>query len=201
MFNLFKKKSNPATAEPDTSYIVPRLKTPAFLEALKGMNIPADQLPATQAFVGELIISYAFDLPSMFQMVMGHDVERLGLSAEQLHSVAMENLRTQLRAAEIQMGEIAELPGVFQLGIGENLEACTLLDTKFWQRVGSDFLQGEVVVVAPHRDIVLFARSDSKDGIEALRIAAKNILEEPEDNHGLSPQLMIFKNDQWELYK
>lgn len=201
MFNLFKKKDKEATAEPDASCIVPRLKTPAFVEALKAMNIPAEQLPVAEPFVGELLISYAFDLPSMFQMVMGHDAQRLGLSGEQLRNVAIENLRTQLRAAEIQMGEIAELPGVFQLGIGENLEACTLLDTKFWQRVGTDFLKGEVVAVAPHRDIVLFARSDSRDGIEALGIAARNILEEPEDNHGLSPQLMIFKNDHWELYK
>lgn len=199
MFNLFKKKKE-SGSELDTSCIVPRLKLPGFLTALKTLNIPDDQLPATESFVGELLISYAFDLPSMFQMVTAADVERLGISKEELHRISVENLREQLRAADVEMGKIEELPTITQLVIGDNLEACSMLDLHFWQKIASNFLEAEPVVVAPHRDMLLFTRRDSQEGIETLRVAAKNILEGVEDNHGLCEQLMILKNDHWELF-
>ena len=56
MFGWFKKK-NSVAAEPDRSTLVPRIKTHHFTAALKGMDIPDDQLPYTEPLVADLLVT------------------------------------------------------------------------------------------------------------------------------------------------
>src|SRR5690349_18132885 len=94
MFEWFKKKKAAAT-EPDASLIVPRIKHANFLLALRDIVEKEDDMPATGPLVADLLVTYAFDLPEAFQMVCARDVRRLGLSPEQLRSVAVANLKKQ----------------------------------------------------------------------------------------------------------
>jgi hypothetical protein len=68
MFGFGKSKKTYVPAEPDRSTLVPRIKTPEFLAALRQMQIPADQMPYTEPLVADLLVAYAFDLPDSFQM-------------------------------------------------------------------------------------------------------------------------------------
>src|SRR5262249_23307121 len=54
---------------PDRSTIVPRIKHRQFLKSLRDMDVPDDQMPVTEPLVADLLVTYAFDLPGMFQMV------------------------------------------------------------------------------------------------------------------------------------
>jgi len=193
MFSWFKKKTNTVEAEPDQSTIVPRIKNPHFLTSLQAMNIPQDQMPVTEPLVGELLITYSFDLPNMFQMVTGADLSRLGIAPDEIRQLAVDNLKRQLP----DLG-LSDEPPVKQIVTGGNLEACALLATSFWDGVASE-TEGELVAVAPSRDVLLFCSSQSAEGLETLRGFAKQVLEE-ESTHGLSDQLMCWRGSKWELY-
>src|SRR5688572_28138804 len=116
MFNLFKKKEK-KVVEPGREHVVPRLKTPGFVTALKEMEIPPDQMPVTEPFVGELLITYAFDLPEMFQMVSREAQSSLGLNSD-IRELAIENLRAQLKAADIGIADHEESP-ILRVEIGD----------------------------------------------------------------------------------
>jgi uncharacterized protein YtpQ (UPF0354 family) len=176
--------------------LVPRIKVPAFLAALQQMNIPADQLPVTEPFVGELLIAYSFDLPHGFQMVSGADLGRLGLQKSELRAIAVANLKKQM--PRIQFGEIEQSDKLKAIVTGNNLEACALLLTEFWADLGKK-VTGDPVVAAPHRDFLGFTTTASQEGVNILRSLAKEIAG-AEDNHALSPQLMIWRTSHWELF-
>ena len=90
MFGFFKKKQLP---EPDASQIVPRIKHTNFLQALREMGTGPDDTPVTEPLVADLLVTYAFDLPDMFQMVV-----RLIASASALLSRNCARWRSQIFA-------------------------------------------------------------------------------------------------------
>src|SRR5438046_4794913 len=100
MFGLFKRKI--ANSGPDPATLVPRIKHKNFLAALSAMKIPPQDLPVTEPLVGDLLITYAFDLPSAFMMCPVREMSRMGLSLAQLRARAVANLRPQ--AANVQLG-------------------------------------------------------------------------------------------------
>jgi len=176
--------------------LVPRLKIPAFLTALQRMNIPADQMPVTEPFVGELLIAYSFDLPHGFQMVSEADLTHLRMQKSQLRAMAVANLKKQM--PQIQFGEIEQSDKLKAIVTGQNLEACALLMTEFWADLAKK-VTGDPVVAAPHRDFLCLTTTASQEGLNALASLAKEIAG-AEDNHTLSPQLMIWRTGRWEIF-
>jgi hypothetical protein len=87
MFDLFKKK--PAASEPDTSAIVPRIKHTNFLVALRDIVKKPDDMPVTEPLVGDLLVTYAFDLPEMFQMFCARDRQRLVVVGNDLEACVL----------------------------------------------------------------------------------------------------------------
>jgi len=182
-----------SSPEPDQSTIVPRIKHLDFLSVTQSMNLPPGAQPVTDALVGELLVTYAFDLPHAFQTVTAADQERLGLSSEELRAVALENLREQLDGVDCE-GE----PPVMQILAGNHLEACLLLCDEVWDSL-AESIPPDLVVAVPTRDLVFVTTSGStKGGMETIRRAAKEA-REAGGNHGLSEQLLIRKADRWEV--
>ena len=60
MFGLLKKKVAP---EATASQIVPRIKHQNFLAAVAGAGVPEGDKPYTEPLAGDLLVTYAFDLP------------------------------------------------------------------------------------------------------------------------------------------
>lgn len=193
MFGWFKKK-DPVASEPDRSSVVPRIKTLKFTAALKGMGIPEDQLPFTEPLVADLLVTYAFDLPGMFQMASGAAIAELGIRPEETRSVAIENLRRQLPQIGCQ-----ELGEVNRIVTGENLEACTLLAGSYWEQVAAN-MPGEVVVAVPSRDVVLFCSSQSPEGIATLRELSLEVLEQA-GTHALTERLLVWRQKKWAEFR
>jgi uncharacterized protein YtpQ (UPF0354 family) len=192
MFGWFKKKT-PVPAGPDRSSLVPRIKTLQFTAALKEMDIPQDQLPYTEPLVADLLVSYAFDLPGMFQMASGAAIAELGIRPDEARSLAVANLKRQLP----QIGSADHGP-IRRVVTGENLEACTLLAGPFWEQVAAD-MPGEVVVAVPSRDVLLFCSSRSTEGIALLRALSAEVLQK-ESTHALTDRLFVWRGGLWEEF-
>ena len=93
---------------------------------------------------------------------------------------------------------MAEHGPVRRVVTGENLEACILLASKFWDEVAGE-TDGEVVAVAPTRDDLLFCGSASAEGVGALRLVAAELVA-AEDTHGLSDRLLVWRDGRWAEY-
>jgi uncharacterized protein YtpQ (UPF0354 family) len=193
MFGWFKKK-NQVKDEPDRSTLVPRIKNLHFTAALKGMDIPKDQLPYTEPLVADLLVTYAFDLPGMFQMASRAGIEELGIRPSEARDIAIENLKGQLP----EIG-YADHGSFCRIVTGNNLEACTLLATTYWQQIAEE-TPGDVVAVVPSRDVVFFCSSESSGGLQSLREVSAEVLE-AETTHGLSDRLLVWRGDCWKEYQ
>ena len=197
MFGLFKKKpaAPPVTAtEPDASLIVPRIKHTNFLVALQSYIKNEDDAPVTQPLVTDLLVTYAFDLPETFKMVCGRDAKRLGLSVEQIHAAAVENLKQQLGNFGYQ-GE----PPVLKMAVGNNLDACVMLVDEFWQSL-ADTIPPEIVIGAATRDDLFVSTTESgPEGIRQLREAVQ-AARTGNNTHWLTDQLLVRRGDKWEVY-
>ena len=90
MFGWFKKQK-PAANEtvPDRSTLVPRIKNLNFTAALKEMQIPEADLPYTEPLAADLLVSYALDLPGMFQMASLSTIKEMGLRPEEARALAL----------------------------------------------------------------------------------------------------------------
>lgn len=184
----FTSKRGPA--EPSRAEIVPRIKTARMLEELTRMGYAPDQFPLTEPLVADLLISYAFDMPQMFQMVTPHHLERLGLKREGLREIAIANLKRQLP----QIGKIEE-PPVMRVVTGNDLEACILLADSWWSDRAAE-MPGEIVASVPSRDVLLYCSSQSAEGMRALREYTDQV-HESETTHALSKQLLVWRGGQW----
>jgi uncharacterized protein YtpQ (UPF0354 family) len=191
MFGLFKKKPEPI--KPDASRIVPRIKSTEFLAAIRNLGASADDVPVTEPLVGDLLVTYAFDLPEIFQMLTHRDMAALGLTPAGVRTAAIANLRGQIREIRTE----GELP-VLMLVTGNDLEACLLLLDDVWPAFAAK-VAGEVVVAVPTRSIVLLSSSDSAPGLRVLREAIVES-QRHEATHSLSQHLLIRRDSRWQIF-
>jgi len=178
----------------DPASILPRIRHVDFLAAVKQTEVPESQLPVTQLFVADLLITYAFNLPTQFQIVTAEDAGRLGLDAMELHQLAVTNLMEQLPDG-VRFGGQAP---VFTVSTGEDLEACTLLIKELWEQF-SGHLAGEIVVGVPCRDVVIVSSTEFEDGIAHLRKVVPEGCR-GEEIHGLSEQLFVWRDGFWQVF-
>lgn len=190
MFGFGKSKKTFVPAEPDRSTLVPRIKTPEFLAALQEMEIPADQMPYTEPLVADLLVAYAFDLPDSFQMANVSQIAELGLRGAEVREVALDNLRRQMPEVGYQ-----DLGPFRQIVAAENLQACVLLANRFWEQVAEE-MDGEIVAVVPHRDVLLFCSSRDEVSIQGIAAVAEEALSEG-DRHCLSSALLVWRENRW----
>jgi uncharacterized protein YtpQ (UPF0354 family) len=186
-----KKKQGPE--KPDRSTIVPRIKHLQFLKVFDEMDIPDGQIPYTEPLVADLLVAYAFDMPGIFQMVTHDDLKELGIGPGELREIALANLKQQMP----KIG-VADADSFFRIVTGEDLEACVLLASKFWDNTAAK-TEGTVVAVVPSRDVLLYCSSESAAGLEFIRALAKEITDTG-DTHTLSKHLITWSNGKWAKY-
>jgi uncharacterized protein YtpQ (UPF0354 family) len=183
-----------AQANPDRSTLVPRIKHLNFTAALKAMNIPADQLPYTEPLVADLLVTYAFDLPGLFQMASQAALAAAGIAPAEARDVAIGNLKKQLPGIGVQ-----EHGPVCSVVTGNNLEACTLLATTWWEQMATQ-IPGEIVAAVPSRDVLLFCSSQSLEGLAALKSVSSEVLQQ-ETTHALTSRLLVWRKGQWKAVR
>ncbi|HEX8405580.1 MAG TPA: DUF1444 domain-containing protein, partial [Duganella sp.] len=93
MFGFKKKTSAPALT---ASQLQPRIKHLNFLRALREAGVPAGEVPYNTPLCGELLVTYAFDLPDSLVMATTGLLERAGVGVNDLPTLAHANLRRVL---------------------------------------------------------------------------------------------------------
>jgi uncharacterized protein YtpQ (UPF0354 family) len=192
MFGLFGKKTAPFT-EP----VVPRIKHLNFIEALKPIAAKdPGAMPVTEPLVGDLIVTYAIDMPGMFKMFSQREFEKSGLSKQELRATAVANLRKNLPRLKL-----STKGPLVSLALGSNLDACLLVIDRIWEQVIPHMpVPGKIVATAPNRDMVLCTSSESEEGIAKLRQIAK-VQHAKEPVHSLSEQLMLREGGEWFVFQ
>lgn len=197
----FKKKDKPkekdfveeCSPNEQLSIIYPRIKTPDFLESLKQMDIPDNQMPFVEPFVSNLVITYAFDFPERFQMVTRQDMEKLNIAENQILDLALQNFSRDLENIDVENN-----PPLKVLRTGGEMEACALLLPDLWPQVEQD-VDGELVAAVPFRDLVLLAGTNDSEAMKEIKLAAQEIYD-PQETHAITPELFVWRSGIWQLY-
>ena len=103
--------------------------------------------------------------------------------------MARENFRRHAIPFEIQGG------GPYMLIADGNYESSFLLDTALWQEIDQQL--GELLLIAPARDLVIFAdgaRAESRDRLtRILGTAVENVA------YPLGGEILLWSSDHWEI--
>ena len=196
MFGLFKKKPSAPPAMPvlRAEQLQPRIKHINFLKALQAAGVPADQQPSHAPLCGELIVTYAFDLPDSFMMATTRLVEQAGVSTAELPGLAQANLERALPEPQFFAKDGCNIAVT-----GNDLEATLLLVDKVWSDM-AQHVHGEILVSVPRRDRILMCDSANPVALSTLRAQAQEFFDEQNDAHRLSTQLMVRRQGGWTLF-
>jgi len=161
---------------------------------VEGFDVPEEQSPVVDAFIGELSVFYGFDSPTGIAFVNPLDLKALGIARDEVRKLAVANYRrlyTGLRLERLR-------PGLFLVVDGGELESNILLDAVFWERQKLS-ISGELIAAAPARDVVLFSGSNPRENVAELRRIADQIFRKGQENL-LSSNLYVWRGGRWEVF-
>lgn len=199
MFGFLKKKQDAAAAPTPApalraGQLQPRIKHMGFLDALRANGVPPEQMPPTQPLCGDLLVTWAFDLPDSLAMATPPLLRDAGVDAADLPRLALENLK---RA--IPQPQFFAKDGCGLARTGQDMEATLLLVDRVWDEMQPNF-RGKILVTVPRRDIVLMCDSADAAATAALQAQTREFFDEHQGPHRLSTQVMVRENGSWSLH-
>lgn len=193
MFGFLKKK--PDAPALNASQLVPRIKHLNFLRAVREAGAPEDEVPYHKPLCGELLVTYAFDLPDRLIMASTGLLKQAGVSFNDLPPLARANLERLLPAPQFFAKD-----GCGLAHTGGGMEATLLLVDKVWKEMQPK-IRGDIIATAPRRDRILMCDSANPSAVAALRVQSQGFFDEIDDPHRLSTQLMVRRDGGWALYQ
>lgn len=162
--------------------------------SIPGVNVPPDQLPLMDYFVGDLHLRYSFDDPKFVSSVSARDLKRLGVKRVELLPLSVENFRRLYPGRKIEY-PVPQIALVTEAG---NLEPCLMLDAAFWekerQRRG-----GAIVAAAPARDVLMFSDRSVRGNIDLLKKLALDV-HSGAGKEALSKTVFLWNHGRWEAF-
>jgi len=200
--------------KPNPPRIYPRIKHVSFLDTVLPMldRIEAEggnreaQTPVARRLAGDagLLVTYAIDEPAQPVPLTQERMDELGLDAQELHELAVENL---IRKAGSNIGA-QDLVMYKALVAGNDFEASTLLLPGVWERLSEGF-EGELLAVVPSRNTVYFMDSGAKRQLAGQQLTARTMLDlmcataadikVQAREHGLSDKVIALTPDGWQI--
>jgi hypothetical protein len=190
--NAMHEKTEPALRD-----LIPILKGVAWLNDAKKMvqqQSPADKLEENQIasipFVADMHIAFAFDRPSSMAFATVGMLKDAGANVdEKLIELAKEHLRERLPPVNVQRG-----PASCMVTCGGNFEASVLLFDDLVDEIAKLF-EGELIAIAPSRDVLMFTGSQVEAGLEEILEIARRVQEG--GNYLLSSIPIVRRNGSW----
>jgi hypothetical protein len=149
--------------------------------------------PIFDHFVGDLHLRYVFDDPKFMIALRGHDLKRLGVTREELPTLAVSNFRRLYPKLTV----IQPTPGLGVVTEGGELEPTVMLDGLFWEQQTAA-LGGQLIAAVPSRNEVVFTRREPKQNVELL----KHLVVQQYDNaqaRALSRTVFAWRYFRWEV--
>lgn len=176
----------------DKTTIFPRLY-PSLPKAVEvDMTLSHDDSPVERELAADIIIFYGIDEGTTYAIISNQTRVEMGISSEELHSIAIQNLTNTEKEIKIHKGT-----GYSMITCDGNLEASLLLHEGIWSYL-SDEIGGQVVASVPARD-VLFVTGTEPKMISALKKKTCELVEFAE--RPLSLALLTLTASGWKEYK
>ncbi|ADE55910.1 conserved hypothetical protein [Coraliomargarita akajimensis DSM 45221] len=149
--------------------------------------------PVEKQLVGDLILFYAFDKGDHFQIISNSDLAELELKKEELHELALKNLR------ELNLEIKAHQGGsIMMLTAGGDYEATLALLPEVWDSIGN-MVEGEILISIPARDILYVTGSKKEGGVEELQKYTNQMIENADKP--LSGRIFRWAGSEWLEYQ
>jgi uncharacterized protein YtpQ (UPF0354 family) len=157
------------------------------------MQVPADQLPLMDTFVGDLHIRYAFDSPKGVINLSERDLKELGLNREQLLPLAIANYRKLYPQMTVERPNAV----IGMLTRGGELEASMMLDAEFWEKEKQQF-GGQLVATVPARDVLTWTGLEPLQNVRELKRISLNTHSQV-GRSALSRLVFLWRDRKWEV--
>ncbi len=173
-------------------FIFPRIYVALPKSGSADITLSHDDSPVEASLGADVLIWYAYDMDSHFEIISNLELKNLGMSSEALHQLAIHNLNS------LNLEIRAHQNGLFHMiTAGGNFEATLLLLPHVWDFVAS-MVHGRVVAVIPARDLIFFTGEDDVEGLSEMRKQTSRMLEMADKP--LSRQFFVRAGDKWQLY-
>ncbi len=149
------------------------VRTAQYLQQAQGALAPGAPTLQTRPLVGGLVLVPVLDSPRTIRMLTEKDSAKLGLTANEVHELAIANLRKTSKP----LMEIAKVVGRGQIGqlVGDTFHSSRLALLDSWAPL-SQAQGGVLIVAAPANDAVFYIGEDSPIAIDALRSLVRNVM-------------------------
>lgn len=158
-----------------------------------GMPPGMEELPVTDPFIGDMVLMYALDFPTHVSYLAPSDLERASLSRTDLTDIAFINF--DRRGATVQ---VFSEPPLHVLVLDGFYEASFLARPGFWPEV-EEMMGFRPAVIAPTRDLVVFADAEDPEALAALRGVRDEALEA--GAYPLSEMLLVWDGEGWTVLR
>lgn len=152
-----------------------------------GERDPDSEIPLSSSALGDMVVLYVEDSPESVSFVSESRLNDFGLSPDELHNQAMENLLGLSNQVSI------EGDWIYTLSLDGFYEGSLLLDNALWQDIALQI--NGIVMIHPTRDLVAFASSANPEGESFLR----NYLAENKGVYAyeISDLIYVWGSDGW----
>jgi uncharacterized protein YtpQ (UPF0354 family) len=160
---------------------------------VKEVQLTKDDSPVSRNLIGNIILFYAFDMDTHFEIVSNKDLHNLKLSKEELHIKAVKNLNS----LDLQI-KAQKSTNLNMLTAGGNYEATLILLPEIMDSISS-MVDGNLIVSVPARDILYFTGDKDPENIKAITEWTNKMTKEADKP--LSNILLKRVSGSWETYK
>jgi uncharacterized protein YtpQ (UPF0354 family) len=115
-------------------------------------------------FAGDVITVIVVDLPDGIAMLNHADAKRLGKGEAELRDLARANMAKALAPLPTELAA----PGVLVVHAGDDYEAARLLVPQIWDDAAKQ-VKGDLLAVAPNRDVVFATGADDVVGVARMK--------------------------------
>ncbi len=172
--------------------VVPRIYVALPDAGAAEITLSKADSPVERRLVADLLIFYAFDTGSHYEIVAYRDLEDLGVTCDELHDRALLNLRGLKLDVRAHKGD-----RIIMLTAGGNYEATLILLPEIWESV-SQMVSGQIVAAVPARDVLYFTGDADSENLADMRRWTSKAIEQVDKP--LSRAFIRWTGAHWEEY-
>jgi uncharacterized protein YtpQ (UPF0354 family) len=175
----------------DPSLIFPRLYAALPSSGPADVTLSAADSPVQQRLAGDVIVMYGRDVGTHYEIISCKELADYGLTAGQLHEIAVENLSKTEKEIRLHRAE-----GIYFLRCDGDLEASLLLHKGIWEVV-QDQIGGDVLASVPARNVLLISGTKKEEVSQLKKTTCAALEHEPRP---ISLNLFLRVGQGWKQY-
>jgi uncharacterized protein YtpQ (UPF0354 family) len=162
-------------------------------DGTSALQLSREDSPILRPLVDGLLVCYAVDTGSEYQLVQQRHLDHERVDANALHRTGLTNLAELINQRETR---VQPYGNIFAVMMGGDFEASLLLVDALWDQVFRQFVQGDYAAAVPARDVLAFCDAASAAGIDELRQLIARVY--PGGDHLLTDRIYVRREARWQ---